>query len=950
MVVMRKLAVIVDLVRTAIVRHGGGWAGVRSVAARSLRVVRALGWRGFTQRIRASRQDQPSAVTLPDAVAFPTASQLSQLELSVGIMIHVFYADLLDELAKDVAHVPIPFVLMVSVIDEQTRIAALSRFGKIPNVQTLHVRVVPNRGRDIAPFLLTFREEILALDLVCHIHTKKSLYSGSEQGKWRRYLIDALLGSDDRVTWILGMFQAMPRLGMIYPESFVSMPLWAHTWLSNGGPARELGTCLGVGINPTAYLDYPAGSMFWARTDALRPLYELKLPLDAFPEEQGQTDGTMQHVVERMLGLIVRHQGMVLGIIPADGTATLRSEGERNWMNYFTALLAHKISFAAIDAKIVSFDLFDTLVTRPFLHPSGARDYLAHLVEKNFGLMDFATLRSRAETVARMKLGHDVDCTIIYDTMANMAELRGISAADIRELELDTERHLLKPRATLVDSVGELARSGKRIVAVSDMYFNAEELRHVLPPVVSEALRKIHVSCENGWRKDTAEAWLHLPKVENVPTGQWLHVGDNEHSDVQLPLAMGFIHPVHVLRSSSLLDVVPALRSLRPKSGQLDRWQDQLWLGLVANHFNELADNRPTTFGQHLIIEEPETLGYTVIGPLVLDYITWLARLTLDSGAGRILFLSREGFLLQRAFQKLQMASPHLNSVQASYLLVSRRGVNTPALRTIEDLAGIFNAPYTGSLENLLNARLGARIAAVATKHLGRPFVANEVFLPQMSTRIIDWLRPVAVIILDIAREERDLYMKYWETQAGEANVIVADIGYAGTIQTQLSKLTGHTLGGAYFAAKQAMDQVQVNDGWACARFFDERRGDPSESPVMKYHLMLEAILTSPDGQFSHFESGSGTPLAVHFPNAVNTSKWNLIERIQAGAQQFIDDVCNVTGAETADLAFDSAHVQEPLRCIGTGLWQLGTWADALRVEDNYTGRGEVITASGHKA
>jgi len=945
MVVMRKLAAMLGLARDVVDRHGGGWAGAWSVAVRSFRVIRALGWKGFIQRIRASRQPEPCAITSPDLVEFPPASPLGQLELSVGVMIHAFYADLIDELVNDVARVPVPFVLMISVVNEQAREAALSRFGTIPNVQALHVRIVPNRGRDIAPLLLNFRDEILALDLVCHLHTKKSLYSGKEQGTWRRHLIDALLGTRDRVAWILGMFQAMPQLGMIYPESFATVPWWAHTWLSNAERARELGARLGIGIDPTAYLDYPAGSMFWARTDALRPLYELELSLDAFPPERGQTDGTTQHVVERMLGLIVRHRGMVLGILPSDGSTRLRSEGERNWMSYFSAPVTHKIGFAAIDARIVSFDLFDTLVWRPFLYPSGTRNYLAALVERKFGLADFASLRTRAETMARAKHDRDVDCAAIYEVMARLPELRGMPVADIRELELATERHLLKPRPAMAEAAQSLARSGKRVVAVSDMYLNADELSHTLPASVSAVVRKVHVSCENGWRKDTGEAWQHLPQTEGIPSSDWLHVGDNEHSDVQLPQALGFIHPVHVLRSSALLDVVPALRSLRPKPAQLDRWQDQLWLGLVANHFNELADRHPHAFGQQLAIEAPETLGYTMLGPLLLDYSTWLARLAQEHDARRILFLSREGYLLQRAFRKLQLASPSIGSIQAQYLLVSRRGMNTPSLRDIEDLAEIFAAPYTGPLENLLSARLGTRVAAVATTQLGKSAIASEVFLPEMGTRVIDLLRPAAAAILGIAREERDAYLRYWASLDSEGSAIVADIGYAGTIQARLSKLTGQPLGGAYFAAKQTMEQVHVNHGWARARFHDARSDGAVESPAMQYHLMLEAILTSPDGQFSHFEPGPESPVPVHFHNAVSRNKWSVIERIQAGSLCFIDDVCGVTGASSADLEFSFAHVQEPLRCAGSGLWRLGNWAGALRVEDNYTGRGEVAIA-----
>ena len=862
-------------------------------------------------------------------------------------MIHAFYADLLDELAQYLEHMPVPFVLMISVIDETTKAAATALCTKIPRIGALHIRVVPNRGRDIAPFLLTFRKEILALDLVCHLHTKKSLHAGSEQDQWRHYLFDSLVGSTSRISWILGMFQAMPQLGMIYPESFVSLAWWAHTWLSNVDVARELGARLGMEVDTEAYLDYPAGSMFWARTSALRPLFDLELPLQAFPAEQGQTDGTTQHVIERMLGLIVPHQGMVLGILPADGSMVLRSQGERNWHAYFSAPLEYKIGMAAIDAHIVSFDLFDTLAWRPFLHPAGARSYLAYLVEKNFGLRNFALLRRRAEDIARAHQNSDVDCAAIYTALARLPELTGIAVDAIRELELVTEERVLQPRPAVVEAAHTLQRSGMRVIAVSDMYLGAEALQRVLPPSVTRVMQKIRVSCETGWRKDSGAAWRELPLMEGVRPDRWLHVGDNEHSDMQLPQALGFIPPVHTLRSSALLELVPALRDLRPNSAQRERWQDQLWLGLVANHFNDLADRDPGAFGEQLTIEAPETLGYAVLGPLVLDYIAWLARLALEHGAGSILFLSREGHLLLRAFQHLQQTGPHLDAIHARYLLVSRRAVNTPAIHRIEDLTGVFAAPYSGSLNTLLRARLGARVAGAVAAKLGVVTSASDVFLPEMSARLIDLLRPAATTVLDIAREERETYLEYWANQAGDGTVIVADIGYAGTIQNQLTKLTSRALGGAYFAASQAMDRVSLNQSWARARFHDARNDDEVVRPVMKYHLLLEAMLAAPDGQFSHFERRHGNLVPVYSPDAMSKERWAVVERIHAGCLRFINDVCSVTGSDTSALAFDRDHVQVPLECFGSAQWKPAGWADALSVEDSYTGRGDVQPLAG---
>jgi len=459
-------------------------------------------------------------------------------------------------------------------------------------------------------------------------------------------------------------------------------------------------------------------------------------------------------------------------------------------------------------------------------------------------------------------------------------------------------------------------------------------------------METIHVSCDNGWRKD-GSAWLNLPSVEQTPAARWLHIGDNEHSDIQIPQSFGFLNPVHALRPSAMLDVVPALRGLRPETEQHDRWEDQLWLGLIANRFAETGDRYPATFMPKLVIDDAETFGYAVLGPLLLDFTTWLGRLSLERGSQKILFLSREGYLFQRAFQQVQASVPELQSIDGTYFLASRRATNTPALRAFDDLALILASPYTGSLHNLLEARLGARIATAVSLLLGEAASAEEVFLPEQLAKTLNLLRPAATAILDIAADERKTYLQYWEMKVGESNPIVADIGYAGTIQTQLSRLTGKSLGGAYFAVKSGIDQVHAFDGWASGRYFDERGNDGTPSPVMRHHLLLEAILTSPEGQFSHFEPCAEGLRPIHFPNGPDHSRWNAIGRIHAGALHFVQDACDVCLTDVLSLSFDSALIQEPLDCVGTGRWQLSEWAAGLRVEDNYTGRGEFATVGG---
>lgn len=233
------------------------------------------------------------------------------------------------------------------------------------------------------------------------------------------------------------------------------------------------------------------------------------------------------------------------------------------------------------------------------------------------------------------------------------------------------EARLLQPRRAVIAAATQLQQRGTRLVALSDMYLDSTLLQQILPPEASALPAAWYVSCETGWRKDADSAWKKVPDIEKIDTSQWLHVGDNEHGDIQRPQMHKLLTPVHVLRPSALLDVVPALRPLRPPLGAATRWQDQLWLGLLANRFADLADRQPETL-MPLPTLSPASLGYVVIGPLIFDYLAWLVRMAKQTDIETILFLSREGYLLEQAFQLVKQTSRRLTSFMAS--ICSHRG------------------------------------------------------------------------------------------------------------------------------------------------------------------------------------------------------------------------------------------------------------------------------------
>ena len=215
----------------------------------------------------------------------------------VAAVCHMFHPEVAGEALARLRNIPFPADVFVSTDTEEKRAALAALFASWGQ-GTAEVRVVPNRGRDIAPKLVGFREVHDRYDRVLHLHSKRSKHADFLQ-PWRAYLYETLLGSPAVVRSVFEAFERLPRLGMVAPQHFEPVRRWLD-WSGNFGAARALAARMGIGLRPDAALDFPSGSMFWARPAALRPLLDLGLSFDDFPEEAGQVDGTPAHAIERL--------------------------------------------------------------------------------------------------------------------------------------------------------------------------------------------------------------------------------------------------------------------------------------------------------------------------------------------------------------------------------------------------------------------------------------------------------------------------------------------------------------------------------------------------------------------------------------------------------------------------------------------------------------------------
>lgn len=224
----------------------------------------------------------------------------------IAAVCHIFHADLAGRMRDALENVPYAMDVFISTDTDVKRAviaAAFTGWAKGDH----EIRLCPNKGRDIAPKLVTFRDVYDRYDFVLFLHSKKSAQN-SYGDAWRQTLTDGNAGSPDVVRSIMEIFAVNPKIGVVMPQHFEPIRPFLD-WNRNYRFARRLGRRMGIAITPSLMVDMPSGSMFWARTKALRPLLDLQLGYKDFPPEQGQVLETVMHAIERMVLYACEHAG-----------------------------------------------------------------------------------------------------------------------------------------------------------------------------------------------------------------------------------------------------------------------------------------------------------------------------------------------------------------------------------------------------------------------------------------------------------------------------------------------------------------------------------------------------------------------------------------------------------------------------------------------------------------
>lgn len=792
-----------------------------------------------------------------------------QVNESVAVHLHLFYEDLKQEFFDYFSNIPFGYDLYISCREGADAEGLRNFFAGLKNANSVTVRATPNRGRDIAPLYVLFGKEIQAHDFFLHVHSKKSLYTGTEQVSWRTKSLDMLTGSAVTVEKIFRFFKEK-HAGLVYPEAFNFFAPIVNSWLANKAEGIRLLEKLGLKDDEGSFFSYPAGSFFWARTDAVRKLFELNFSYEDFPPECGQTDGTLAHTLERVIAFASRGAGYNNFIIDKDADKVCMNESEYTYRSVYD-LNKRALIRQLKQYRVVSFDVFDTLITRKLLIP----DDIFLWLEERTGIKDYLKIRKRAEALANEKYGAATDIVKIYAEFPALLQITRAEADRLMQEEIACEKRVCIARRDMVDVVRALAEGGVRIILVSDMYLSGAVITDILAQCGFQRdwWSDVFVSCECGLRKDTGTIWEAVGgKYDLFGFNAFIHLGDNPRSDAQIPGDRGMAN-VYVPSGLTMAKMHRSYASLRNFFAERSL-KDSFLLGLTVN---ACLFNSPFALQKDgTVYVSSDMVGYSFFGPVLAAFCEYIAQ----KARGNLLFLAREGKLLQEYYKKFCEKSGVAERPNR-YLYTSRRACGVASIGTREALYDYFASAvgsYEGTARHLFRTRLSIDIEE-----------DENISLPKDIERVKALCDRYYDRIMHSVREESEAYGKYLRSVIKDDEAYqVVDLGYSGSIQTYLAQFLHRKLDGLYLVCSK--DPKPLKIGCECESLYTFR--DSWEQTIfLRNSLMLESMLKIECGQLDHFEREGESVVPVFKKADVITESE---KKIQRSAGLFVEEFASL--------------------------------------------------------
>lgn len=582
--------------------------------------------------------------------------------------------------------------------------------------------------------------------------------------------------------------------------------------------------------------------------------------------------------------------------------------------------------------EYVSFDIFDTLLERPFY---GSADVFWFLSEEWNRLhanktmrMDFGAYRRQAEQRARAKvmeshkMYEEVQLAEIYQELVEEQVCTGQEATWLMEREIALEKRFCKPR-----EIGKLLydfalQTGKKLICISDMYLPKAAICELLEENGYTQIEEVFVSSDQRLCKHSGKLFqavlrdLHISDPRTV-----LHVGDNLHSDIEVPNRLGMRQlyvpaarealyqqrPQHLL--SKAFGVYDGL--LAPREYQSVRCM----MGLIANRFfgNPFQTLEPSSDFD----ANPHFMGYATLGPYLFTLARWLMEQVKGKGYGIIHFIARDGYLVKQAYDLLTKAHPTVYP-KSNYFYTSRKATMPLMAAGKQDLWAIKTMVDIFAYTPLKFVEEMKAVIAPAVYETREQRLEEEGFLPAVRFSSEEQWDAFIKLYREMFFDEELVTAYRVEMKKALATIIgphdcTFDAGYSGRTESVLSQLLGYPVDGYYIFCNQERGMLTANQFQVTLSAFHR------ESADILMLLLLESFLCSTDGSCIGYELENGTLSYCFGTPQFDRQTRFVLNLLQQSAIEFVSDMVSTFPEECLSMPLRYDHGAAPFMALLKG-------------------------------
>lgn len=413
--------------------------------------------------------------------------------------------------------------------------------------------------------------------------------------------------------------------------------------------------------------------------------------------------------------------------------------------------------------EIVSFDLFDTLITRYVPVSTDLFDIIGREASKviDDDYLEFKKKRIECEKKA-VRLFYPDDPTIeqIYREYDNLDDYQRKKLVEIEE---NTEIKFCYPRNEIVDILNYCVKNKKRVLIISDTPLSECVIKRILDKCGINGYSELYLSSNESHTKYSGKLFEFVLNKEHIGSKDIIHIGDSLRSD--------YLNSRKNQINSILIDVYNNKTCLAKKKIVNSRVEYKILQKFIEIHENGCL----SIYGR---------MGYEILGPLLLSFVWWLEENnTKDT---ELLFLAREGVILKRIYE---LVYPE-NKDKVKVLRVSRRSISGCSLFDIVSAEQLFNELKTFSLDKLSLKELcdlgfiEERYAICFSQKHNVTLETNILVDKTIRTFFENEILP---LIVDYSKKQRKMFLKYLEQMVNnEHDVALVDVGWRGSMQDKL--------------------------------------------------------------------------------------------------------------------------------------------------------------------